>query len=269
MPKSISSDGGKTWQVSKTPFSELASGQRPTLIRLQSGRLFFAGDFQQSHGRFPKSINERGSYVALSEDEGETWRIKKLPGTLPSVVEENPYDTIGYAVARQAPNGIIHLLSTKTHPNQHFELNEAWILSDETGPTKSPDRSITKVEEYKEFYPSGRIRSIRHGGIAADGEFLLEGRQTWYYENGGTQWEVTYHEGRKTGEETWLDDSGRKTTSWVHDPGGRNIRTRYWTNGRKRSETEWKDFKLEGLARIWDRSGRLKSEKMFQSGKMQ
>ena len=44
MPKSISSDKGKTYSISKTPFPWLGSNQRPTLIRLKSGRLFFAGD---------------------------------------------------------------------------------------------------------------------------------------------------------------------------------------------------------------------------------
>ena len=34
MPKSISSDKGKTWEVEKTPFSPLGSNQRPTVVRL-------------------------------------------------------------------------------------------------------------------------------------------------------------------------------------------------------------------------------------------
>ncbi|RPJ51626.1 MAG: hypothetical protein EHM23_33890, partial [Acidobacteria bacterium] len=45
MPQAISRDGGRTWDVSKSPFPRLGTNQRPTLIRLQSGRLLVAGDF--------------------------------------------------------------------------------------------------------------------------------------------------------------------------------------------------------------------------------
>ena len=78
MPKSISADGGKSWTASKTPFAALGSNQRPCLIRLQSGRLFFCGDFQHRNGNYPRAIKRRGAYVALSDDEGESWYIKKM-----------------------------------------------------------------------------------------------------------------------------------------------------------------------------------------------
>ena len=32
---------------------------------------------------------------------------------------------------RQAPNGVIHILSTMTHPCLHYEINEAWLESDD------------------------------------------------------------------------------------------------------------------------------------------
>ena len=80
MPSSTSADGGKTWQKGVTPFCWQGNNQRPSLLRLQSGRLLFAGDFQCTKGNEPKSIRQRGSYVAVSDDEGGTWRIKKLPG---------------------------------------------------------------------------------------------------------------------------------------------------------------------------------------------
>ena len=44
MPLATSSDDGKTWVKSKTPFDELLSGERPSVIRLASGRLFFVAD---------------------------------------------------------------------------------------------------------------------------------------------------------------------------------------------------------------------------------
>ncbi|RPJ81075.1 MAG: exo-alpha-sialidase, partial [Acidobacteria bacterium] len=138
MPQAISRDGGGTWEVSKSPFPPLGTNQRPTLIRLQSGRLFFAGDYVlHNDGSQPAGINQLGSYVALSEDEGKTWRFKKLIGAqLHEDIERAERmkgPTLGYSVARQAANGLIHLITTMNNPCLHFELNEAWILNDQTG----------------------------------------------------------------------------------------------------------------------------------------
>jgi formylglycine-generating enzyme required for sulfatase activity len=114
MPKSISHDGGKSYNVSKTPFAPLATNQRPSLVRLASGRLFFAGDFQNFDGKQPAGIHEHGCYAALSEDEGETWIIRKLPGTLPhesktlvlpKIWASNRHQegTLGYSAACRLP----------------------------------------------------------------------------------------------------------------------------------------------------------------------
>jgi hypothetical protein len=83
MPQTISHDGGKTWQVSRSPFPALSSNQRPTVLRLASGRLFFAADWQSREGKQPAGITRHGAFVALSDDEGRTWKMKTLPGTLP------------------------------------------------------------------------------------------------------------------------------------------------------------------------------------------
>src|SRR5699024_4384070 len=126
----------------KTPFAASGSNQRPAVIRLQDGKLFMAGDFQniKMHGNLPPSaIKERGSYVALSDDEGKTWTIKKLPYVPPhngwkgSVDKEKPQEgwgTIGYCTAVQSPDGIIHLISSKSLPAKSYAMTEAWIFSD-------------------------------------------------------------------------------------------------------------------------------------------
>ena len=87
MPSVVSRDGGKTWEKSKTVFPALGGNQRPSLLRLQSGRLFFAGDFQHLEGKHPAGVTNWGSYVALSEDDGQTWHIKPLVGTQPHEVK--------------------------------------------------------------------------------------------------------------------------------------------------------------------------------------
>ena len=110
MPQSISSDKGKSWQTTRTSFPCLGTNQRPSIIRLASGRLFFASDFQRIDGFQPKGIAERGSFVALSDDEGETWHVKKL-----AQAQEHESDlrrkemrgtTLGYSVAEQADDGL-------------------------------------------------------------------------------------------------------------------------------------------------------------------
>ncbi|MHC4333547.1 MAG: SUMF1/EgtB/PvdO family nonheme iron enzyme [Planctomycetota bacterium] len=50
MPKSISTDGAVTWQESTTPFNWLGGNQRPCVIHLESGNLFFCSDYQKSFG---------------------------------------------------------------------------------------------------------------------------------------------------------------------------------------------------------------------------
>ena len=78
MPLATSSDGGKTWVKSKTPFDPLDSGERPSVIRLASGRLFFVADFNPNN---EKHLHKDGAYVALSDDDGKTWKQKRLPPT--------------------------------------------------------------------------------------------------------------------------------------------------------------------------------------------
>ena len=147
MPKSYSQTMEKHGRKKlKSPFAALGSNQRPVIIRLKSGRLFFAGDYQDIRmmdNPPPKDITDRGSYVALSDDEGETWKIKKLDlapehndwhgvvkkGTKP----QHGFGTLGYCAATQAENGVIHLMTSKGKPSMHFAMNEAWILSDYTG----------------------------------------------------------------------------------------------------------------------------------------
>ena len=234
MPKSISADGGKTWEIGKTPFSELGSGQRPSLIRLHSGRLFFCGDFQHRTGRHPAGIKQRGAYVALSDDEGENWHIKKLPGVL-SNTHENLYPSLGYAVAKQAPNGLIHIVGSKTAPLLHFEINEAWIFDKEAGFSLDHKPKLIETIEDVDYYTSGKLKATRKGGITEEGEYVLHDKQAWYFEDGGKQWEVTYAEGRKMGEEIFWNDRGEKLWSWNHRIDGSSDWTQYWPNGNKKS----------------------------------
>jgi len=278
MPKAISHDGGKTWEVSKTPFASLGSNQRPIILRLQSGRLFFASDFQNPGGKSPATIKQRGCLAALSDDDGKTWHIKKLVGTQQHESKRRlgGADTLGYSVARQAPNGLIHLITTMNRPCLHLVFNEAWILADHTKYEDMSDaelmrpaaRKISKVKKHQQKYPNGKLQAIWSGGIADNGRFLLDGTETWYYKNGRKQWEVTYKLGRKVGKETHWAPNGTKEWQWVHKNNGDDVWTQWWPNGQKKAHSTWRNFKCEGIATCWDRDGKLLSQRKFVDGKL-
>ncbi len=248
MPKAISRDGGRTYAFSKTPFSQLNSGQRPCIIRLASGRLFMAGDYQPSKKTHkPASIKVSGSYVALSNDDGETWRIKRLPGAY-SAHRKMP--SLGYCVARQAPNGLVHLITSLNGPALHFELNEAWILSDETYSDDDPRldlsgaTSVTRITAHRENYPNGTPRVTWSTGRANDGTVVLEGTETWYFPGGGKQREASYHLGRQVGYEAYWNESGKLAWEWQHREDRKDEWTTYWSDGSRRSHSVWKNHEL-------------------------
>ena len=95
---------------------------------------------------------------------------------------------------RQAPNGMIHLITTMNNPCLHFEFNEAWVMSD-AGETEIAARERSEARTF--------------------------------------------------------------------------VRTEYWDNGVKKSESSWRGYLADGPARRWDREGKLISEVRFQDGQLQ
>ncbi len=277
MPQAISRDGGKTWQVSKTPFPALAANQRPTVVRLASGRIFFASDFQSKVNAQPAGYPHRGAFVALSDDEGTTWRIKPLAAAQPhegNVLPHRPgwgkaaHDdaTLGYTIAAQAPNGVIHLISTMNHPCLHFEMNEAWILDDAAGVPANVPVEVPQAETIEEKHANGRTRCTYSGGVATDGRWLLDGAETWYYDDGRKQYAATWRAGRKVGAETYWNADGKVVWSWEHRDDGVSVWTQYWPTGERKAESAWRDGKCEGAAALWDAEGNVISRRQFASG---
>jgi hypothetical protein len=132
-PQSVSTNWGATWSSNvPSPFPPLGTAQRPSLIRLASGNLLFASDSYMHKLNLPPpagwKLGDR-CFVALSTNNGASWHLKTLPVQLPAHHRTN-HPSLGYVTARQAPNGVIHLLTTFTLPCLHYELNEAWIWSD-------------------------------------------------------------------------------------------------------------------------------------------
>jgi hypothetical protein len=220
--------------------------------------------------------------VALSKDEGQTWTIKTLPGTLPHETKVLPglkepwgapkHDagTLGYSVARQAPNGVIHLVTTMNHPALHFEMNEAWIL--ETHETNALGSSTASASGpagmlvSEEKYAGGAIKAKWSGRKHPDGRYLLHGQQTFFYENGPKQWEASFDDGRKVGTESLWDRESRKVWIWEHQHNGTSRWTQFWANGQKKHESTWRDGRCEGVAKHWDRHGKLTGQFEFKDG---
>jgi formylglycine-generating enzyme required for sulfatase activity len=233
MPLATSADGGKTWVKSKTPFDPLASGERPSVIRLASGRLFFVADCNPNH---QKHIHKDGAYVALSDDDGKTWKQKRLPADIL---------TVGYVTATEGPDGVIHIATSKNTVNYEIELNEAWVLSDSEAETPAPT-SIAHVEKRRELWPTGKPKTAWSTGRANDGEILLEGPQTFYFEDGRKQWEAQFHLGKKIGDEVFYRADGTK--EWAKSYGANDEWT--WRNfdeaGKQTSESHWRGMTLVG-----------------------
>jgi hypothetical protein len=277
MPKTISRDGGKTWDPpTKTQFAALSSNQRPTIIRLASGRLFFAADYQNREGAQPAEIREHGSFVALSDDEGRTWHMKPLTTALPheahilakgSRGDHHGFGTLGYTIATQASNGIIHLITSMNYPSQEFEMNEAWILSD-APPSTPPALAGTKLLHGEQRYPNGKLQATWSGTVDSNGNYVLSGPENWFAPDGTRQYQVTWNHGDKTGAEVYYSPTGQRIWEWQRDTTGQGTWTQYWPNGKKRHESTWRDGKCIGSASAWAPSGELLHTYQFQDGRL-
>jgi formylglycine-generating enzyme required for sulfatase activity len=202
MPLARSSDGGKTWKKSKTPFDQLLSGERPSIIRLASGRLFFVADFNP---RNEKHIHKDGAYVAVSDDDGATWTIKRLPADIL---------TVGYTTATQGADGVIHVVTSKNKPDYEIELNEAWILDKNAASDTASYDAIENLRNFTEYYPHNtKVMATWSAGRVTDGRILLDGAETFFYPSGKLMWSVNFKAGRKVGEERYLREDGKPI--WV------------------------------------------------------
>ena len=257
-PMSISKDGGRTYEVVASTLPALGGGTRASLIRLASGRLFYVGDMNLRAYRklkpeqAPPGFTEEGAYAALSDDMGKTWRVRMLTGGNVLGKDGQPVKvhTVSYVTARQGPDGIIHIVSSHNGPDLHYELNEAWILqnaADKTTPVGLEDTDIVagSVAQHSEKYANGQTKVTWSAGAGRNGKYLLDGKETWYYEDGRKQWEAQYRAGKKTETETYWEPDGRMKWQKVHKDDG----TCEWTNmapdGKVRATSIWRGEVLE------------------------
>ncbi|MCS7090312.1 MAG: exo-alpha-sialidase [Verrucomicrobiota bacterium] len=281
-PQSESKDGGRSWsQPQPSPFPALSSNQRLCMIRLANGHLCMVTDsVQRRSGQSPSGwAHGTGPVVALSTNDGRTWHFKALPVALPHERDRRA-GTLGYATVRQAPNGLIHVLSTMTHPCLHYEFNEAWVFS-EAG-DMVPESDGGHVQQYQETYPDGSLRLKWSARICPNGRYLLHGPRVAYYPDGRQAHEVIYENGRKIGRERYWAPDGTLLWEWHHKPQeNRSVWIHYWPNGKVRLESTWHTRPLarditrrfygrlaDGPVRHWDDQGRLYYEGRFVEGQL-
>ena len=145
MPKSISTDMGKTWTYSASPFQPVRGMQRPVLLRLREGPLLFISfcGANTQPGKQDMMITDAsgkqrpvsGIYAAVSYDEGETWPARRLitddgPGREMETTDRRTFtlsassaEPWGYLAICQDANGVVHLISSKNH----YAFNLAWL----------------------------------------------------------------------------------------------------------------------------------------------
>ncbi|MDB6137810.1 MAG: hypothetical protein JWO94_882 [Verrucomicrobiaceae bacterium] len=158
---SISTDGGKTWTYSVSPFPGVTSGQRMTLKRLKEGPLLlctFTDDFAhrdvagnvtgaktqaQMQGmpfQQPDGVLKTGYglVATLSYDDGATWPVRRLVTPVapdekeihvqgtdggPVKLDATHAEPNGYLASCQGPDGRIHLISSRNY----YVFNLAWV----------------------------------------------------------------------------------------------------------------------------------------------
>ena len=250
-PKNVSTDWGKTWKVSRSPVPGQGGGQNPIMLKLSSGRLLYVSDFHRARDPNVRGFTGGGAYVGLSNDDGQTWQIKKLIGGQTCDQDGKPVEvrTVGYVGATQSADDIIHLVTSRNNPDLHIELNEAWILqgNEDAESAALADKAMVKVDtvtKYAENYPSGKRKVRWQAGETQDGRYLLDGKETWYYENGQPQWEATYRAGTKIGTETYWNSNGSVKWQCEYRKDGTKVWTVFGLDGRMKAKSHWREDKL-------------------------
>ena len=121
---------------------------------------------------------------------------------------------------------------------------------------------------HEEKFPGGRLKATWSSRIGANGDVVLDGPETWFYPDGRKHYEVTYDFGRKIGRETFWRQDGGIAWTWDRRPDSSGTWTRYWENGQKRTESNWRGLKADGPAVQWDPAGRTVATLRISRGRL-
>jgi len=152
LPKSISTDQGRTFTFSKTEFPGIGTVMRLALIRLEysepaldpdgKGRkpillVSIAPDGMKGKDANGKDTTIYGTYAAVSWDEGQTWPVKRVmsnvktgskkymagPWNREITLDATHGQNKSYWAATQTPDGVIHLTDSRLN----YTFNLAWL----------------------------------------------------------------------------------------------------------------------------------------------
>ena len=148
-----------------------------------------------------------------------------------------------------------------------------------------------QVEIREEYFPDGTVKTRMEGLLGEDGELVLHGMLTNFWENGQKKSEVAYVQGFVHGSRTAWYESGQMWslgqnvdgaadgtwTEWY--PDGRKAREmnfqhgafhgpyiEWHLNGQKRKEAEFVKGKKQGLEMYWDEEGNVLGQTEYVDG---
>ncbi|MHC4755854.1 MAG: SUMF1/EgtB/PvdO family nonheme iron enzyme [Planctomycetota bacterium] len=228
LPKSVSKDMGKSFTYSKTTFPPVGGGQRAALLRLQEGPLFLAGFADRGIKITDASGKQRmvyGLYAAISFDGGESWEnirlvsddgpgrpVESTNGSLFLMSQRNA-EHQGYLSVCQAPNGLIHLISSR----EHYAFNYKWLATPPPAIKYPPVKGYPVTEtfsgpgfdaedwmEYKGYKGGFNGKGQYHIEAGYGGISRIVGRGSW--EMAVSVKNIKYHKPGSGASVIWLKD---------------------------------------------------------------
>jgi len=191
MAQGTSSDGGGTWVREPTIFPGIGGGQRLALLKLKEGPIFIASFADRGiiiTDASGQKREVRGLFAAVSEDEAQTWSNIRLvsddgPGRPVETTNGGMFamssrnaEYRGYLSACQAPDGLIHLISSI----EHYTFNLAWLKTPPPPLKYPPIRVKTAIETFtgpKDFDLEGWAPYHGHaGGFNGEGQYTIISR---------------------------------------------------------------------------------------------
>ena len=142
MAMSVSTDGGKSWKYSPSPFPPIRGGQRLVLRRIMgtcaAGKnpLLFISFANEAHDSAMRPMS--GMFCAVSFDDGATWpfirlvsdgspqRIIEAMDGMPCTMGPHTAEPNGYLTACQSAEGMVQLISS----TNHYVFNLGWLIEE-------------------------------------------------------------------------------------------------------------------------------------------
>ena len=156
---------------------------------------------------------------------------------------------------------------------------------------EQPRADTDRVEVREEYFPDGSVKFRTEGRLNSDGEFIIHGARTLYWESGQKKYEEHYVQGMKHGPRSAWYEGGqiRSQGQYINDeehgtwtewyPDGRKMRelnfengafhglyTEWWPNGQMKTQYERVRGEKQGTMTAWDEEGNVVSQVEYVDG---